>query len=180
MSFETPDSYVRAGNGITFTSEVRLELTKAVMEKGKPFRFSVFGSSMYPFIRDRHIITITPLPEGRPELGDVVAFVKPGVKKLFVHRVVRIGAGLFQLRGDNAKAPDGMVSRANIIGIVTRVEHNSSDVRAGLGRERRLVAVMSRHGLLWRITRVTGFLTTSVAAGLQKTRLDCQRGDSRE
>lgn len=137
-----------------FTSEVRLELLKTVLETGKPFRFIASGFSMYPFIQDKDIITIAPLPANRPLSGDVVAFILPDTGKLTVHRVTKIRDTIFQIRGDYMQEPDGLVPRINILGTVTRVERNGRNITTGLGRERRLIAFLSRHDLLRKISRV--------------------------
>ncbi len=151
-----------------YSSEIRLELLKAVTERGRPFRFRAPGFSMHPFIRNGDIITIAPLPPGRPGPGDVVAFVRPGTGKLVVHRVVGRTDGGYLIRGDNNDEPDGLIPAESVLGIVVRVEHNGRDVSAGLGCERRLIALLSRPGLLRRTNAGIGLFKWLGAAGLQK------------
>lgn len=165
---------MREGDGPTFTGEVRLELLKAVMEKGRPFRFTAPGSSMFPFIRDLDIITIAPLSGSCLSLGDVVAFILPDTGNLVVHRIVKREPNAFLIRGDNRAGPDGLVPRANILGTIIRVERNGRNITAGLGGERRLIAVMSRYGLLRRIVQVIRLSDKIRSAGVQK--LQAQAG----
>ena len=51
---------------------------RAVLEKGRAFRFEARGTSMLPLIRDGDVVTVTPLSGGGPRTGDVVAFADPG------------------------------------------------------------------------------------------------------
>ena len=101
--------FVKYGGEETLSMKVLVELLSAVTEKGKPFRFQVHGSSMYPCIKDLDIITISPLSSGHPRMGDVVAFISPGTEKLVVHRVVGWKENKFLIRGDNAPKSDGQI-----------------------------------------------------------------------
>ncbi len=151
-----------------YTSEIRLELLKTVVEGGHQFRMRAPGFSMHPFIRNRDIITIAPLPPESPIPGDVVAFVRPDTGKLVVHRVVKRTDDLCLIKGDNCGEPDGDITKANLLGIVTRVERNGRDVMAGFPYGRRLIALLNRSGLLLKTTSTLIFLRTYCGAGLQK------------
>ena len=131
-----------------YTSEIRLELLKAVLEKGKLFRFQAPGFSMYPFIRNNDIITIAP-PAGRSlGTGDIVAFLHPDIGKLVVHRIIDCSDNAFLIKGDNTRGADGLVARENIYGTVIRVERAGRNAVAGLGYGRGAIALLSRYGLL--------------------------------
>lgn len=119
------------------------ELMTAVLKKGKPFRFQAAGVSMCPFIRSGDVITIEPVP-GLIHFGEVLAFRQPVTDKLAVHRVVGRGRKGLLLKGDNSCHCDGWVSLDKIIGRINKVEHRGRNVRIGLGRERILIAGMSR------------------------------------
>jgi len=151
-----------------YTSEIRLELLKTVVEGGHQFRMRAPGFSMHPFIRNRDIITISPLPPESPIPGDIVAFVRPDTGKLVVHRVVKRTKDLSLIKGDNCSDPDGFIPRTCLLGIVTRVERNGRYVMAGLPYGRRLIALLSRSGLLLKTTSTVIFLRTFCGAGLQK------------
>ena len=178
MPSEKTINYVIVEKERTVNSEVRLELLKAVLEKKKPFRFTAHGFSMSPVIHNQDILTIEPLPPGSPALGDVVAFELPDIRKLTVHRVVKSENTAYLIKGDNMTEPDGMVSRADILGIVTRVERNGSIISAGLGRERPLIAILSRYGLLRGSFRLIRFPFDIGAAGLK--RIEVLASHSRE
>lgn len=128
--------------------EALVELIKAVIEKGIPFRLQALGFSMYPFIKEENYITISPLTSDHPSLGDVVAFTSLGTKKLIVHRIVEIKGDYYLTKGDNNRMPDGIIPKANIIGYVTKVDKDGKPVRLGSGFERVFIALLSRKNLL--------------------------------
>ena len=132
------------------------ELMKAVLEKKVPFRFTAPGFSMTPFIRDRDVITISPLPLPlQLHAGDVVAFINPCCRKLIVHRIVHVSKNGYLIKGDNNPEPDGRVPLSNIIGQVVRVEHRNRPVFFGLGIERYAIAWLSKREwlrpVMWRV-----------------------------
>jgi ribosomal protein S18 acetylase RimI-like enzyme len=124
------------------------DLMQAVIDKDASFRFRARGFSMYPFIKDRDVITLEPLhrPLGR---GDVVAFRQPHADKLAVHRIVSIKGGSFLIKGDNAPKPDGLILREDIFAEASAVERKGKQVGGGLGSARGLLAFLSLHNLLW-------------------------------
>jgi signal peptidase I len=146
-----------------------IELLNAVTEKGKSFRFKASGISMIPFIKDRDLITISPVPSGRPVIGDVVAFLLPGADRLAVHRIIEKRDGGYIIKGDNVPEPDGLVPAENVLGLVTAVERNGNRALLGLGKERRLIAALARHDLLkWvRVCNLTRKLLARVLIKLQ-------------
>jgi signal peptidase I len=103
---------------------------------------------MYPFIKDGDVITVAPLPPKAPSLGDVLVFIHEQARRLFVHRVTKRDGGFYVTRGDSAHFDDGMISRTNLLGYVTRVERNGKKIRLGLGPERSMIALLARTGLL--------------------------------
>lgn len=139
--------FVRRVEDSTLSMPVLVEMLRAVLERGEPFRFEAPGFSMSPFVRDGDAITVSPLSDAAPRLGDVVAFIRPETSKLVVHRVVGKQDGAFLIQGDNAEETDGPVPAANVLGRVTRVERDGKPVRLGLGPERYLIAFLSRWSL---------------------------------
>ena len=142
-----PQEFVRRVEDSTLSMPVLVELLRAVLERGQPFRFEAPGFSMSPFIQDSDAITVAPLSGAAPHLGDVVAFIRPETGKLVVHRVVGKQDGAFLIQGDNAEETDGPVPAANVLGRVTRVERDGKRVYLGLGPERYLIALLSCWGL---------------------------------
>lgn len=147
---EEASVFIIDGGEGTLTMKILVELLQAVTEKGKPFRVRAFGFSMHPFIRNRDIITISPLPSGRPRLGDVAAFLQPVTGKLVVHRVIGFKGDHCLIRGDNVVESDGLIPCPNIQGYVTCVERDGKEIWWGSGPERYLIALMSQKGLLRR------------------------------
>jgi hypothetical protein len=91
----------------------------------------------------------------------VVAFFHSQFEKLMVHRIVAKKNKCFQIRGDNSAESDGLISREQILGYVTKVERYGKSAILGLGFERYMIAFLSRLGILthllhpvWRIFRV--------------------------
>ena len=138
-----------------------LELMKAVLAKGASYRFPAYGFSMYPFIRNGDIITVSLLAKERKAgFGRVVALIHPLSGKLIVHRVIGRQSASCLIKGDNAFEVDGLVEDQNILGYVSKAERNGKRIILGLGLERYGVACLSRFLplfptllLLWKHTR---------------------------
>jgi hypothetical protein len=142
--FENPRLFVVKAEERALSGAALLELMRAVLARGVPFRFCARGWSMAPFIRDGDVITVSPLL-ARPGVGEVVAFVRPGAGNLVVHRVVGRRGLAVLIQGDSApELPDGLVPRDNLLGRVTRIERQGRDVWLGLGAERYAIAWLSR------------------------------------
>jgi len=114
---------------------------------------------MSPFIKDGDVLTITPVQTSAPGFGDVVVFTHPHTGKLIIHRIIGKKAGSYLTKGDNAPEGDGLISRAAILGRVTKVERNGKYISLGLGPDRFIIAFVIRKGLLpllnpvWRFVR---------------------------
>ncbi len=137
----------------TLSIPILIGVLQAVLDKGEPFWFEATGGSMWPFVRDGDVITVSPLSDTPPRLGDVVAFTRPESGKLVVHRVVGKRDGSYLIRGDGSPDCADVIPRANILGRVTRVERNGKRVHLGLGPERYLIAFLTRRELLWPLLR---------------------------
>jgi len=145
-----PEVRTRRGQELRLSGEALTGILRAVLAKGRPFRFRAGGWSMSPFIKDGDVITVAPLAGRRPRAGQVVAFLHPGTGTVAVHRVVRTEDGRFSVRGDNSYAPDGTLPPERILGAVTRIERGGRKVR-GTGRAASAaVAFLSRTGALVR------------------------------
>ncbi len=145
-----PAVMVRKGGELPLSGDSLTELLRAVLAKGKPFRFRARGWSMSPFIKDGDVVTVSPLGGRRPRTGEIVAFLHPRTGKAAIHRVVRMRDGRFSVRGDNAFGPDGALSPDRILGAVTRVERGGRNVRGTGGPASLAVALLSRTGALVR------------------------------
>jgi ribosomal protein S18 acetylase RimI-like enzyme len=140
MMNEYPSSFVRPNGKLRVTNRVQLELMRGVLARGAPFRFEALGFSMMPFVQHGDILTVAPLHQRAPRAGDVIAFVQADTARLAVHRVIAANDGVVIARGDNCPEADAIIPRANVLGIVTRVERDGRAIGLGLGAERRLIA----------------------------------------
>jgi signal peptidase I len=157
---EKPALFSKKGGELHLSGPDLIKLLQAVLDKGVPFRFRAKGFSMSPFIKDNDVITVSPLTDDSTRSGDVVAFIRPEMKKLVIHRVVGKEGEYFHIKGDNITDTDELIPIANILGRVTRVERNGKKIFFGLGPERFLIAFLTRRGLLfpllypiWRMVR---------------------------
>lgn len=143
-----PLLYSRKRSELSLSSESLTKLLKAVLEKGRLFRFRAKGFSMSPFIRDGDVLTLSPLKNGSPSIGKVVAIIHPITGKLIVHRVIRRKSDSYVMKGDNLPDADIPVKKIDILGYVMNVERNGKRVFVGLGFERLFIAFLSRKKLL--------------------------------
>jgi len=148
-----------AGARVVPGGEIALEgsglagLMRAVLEKGKDFRFEARGASMHPVIRDGDIVTVRPLAGGGTRTGDVVAFVHPVTGGVRIHRVVGAGEAGYVLKGDNALCEDGAVARDAVLGRVVRIERGGRTVLLGQALRSSLLARLSRTAWFTRLAR---------------------------
>lgn len=143
-----PPPFTGRGGELSLSGASLVELLRAVLDKGKPFRFQASGFSMSPFVKNGDVITVSPLPVFPPRLGDIVACIKPTEGNLLVHRVVRRNSDSLLIQGDNAAKPDGMFPATDLLGRVTRIERGGKRVFFGFGLERYLLVWLVRKGWL--------------------------------
>lgn len=127
--------------------KILTELLKAALERDKSLRFPAKGFSMFPFIKDGDIVTVSGLQNNLPRTGDIVAFVNPRNQKLAIHRIIRKTNGAYLIAGDNSIF-DGPIPKKNILGRVAKLERGEKRIFLGLGPERCLIAFFSRRRLL--------------------------------
>lgn len=116
------------------------------LNKNAKFRFKAKGASMWPWIKNGDVLTISPLPFKGPRLGDVVPYAI-SKSMMVVHRIVGKQHGKYLICADNATDYDGLFSEDAFYGRVSKIERNNRDIRFGLGPERVLIAWMTR----WRV-----------------------------
>jgi hypothetical protein len=141
---------VNNDGGITLPSEVFRGILRDALARGDCVRFEARGVSMIPFIQDGDLVTVGPLRPEAVKTGDLVAFPRPeaGMGRVAVHRVVQVLPTGLVVRGDAAFKPDGVIPFEQVIGSISKVEHEGREVRRGFGPERRLLGLLSRRGLL--------------------------------
>jgi len=155
---EKPSPRISSGGELPLSGDSLAGLMRAVLDKGKPFRFEARGTSMHPFIRDGDVVTVVPLAGPDPRPGDVAAFVQPGTGGVRVHRIVKVEAGLYFLKGDNARDVDGALARDMILGLVVRLERGGRARPVGPTFRAAAIARLSRTfwftRLSWRARRL--------------------------
>ncbi len=131
------------------------ELCREILGRRATFRFRAKGSSMAPFIREGDVLTVAAWDDRAPRRGDVAAFAYPGVGKLAVHRIVRVGDDAAWLRGDNGGPREGPVDVVDVIGRVVRVERGGREAGFALRSGGRFAAAVWRNGpaAVWRVLR---------------------------
>ena len=93
-------------------------LAEQVLQAGKQFSFSAYGSSMSPFIRDGDIVFLEQ--PSIYEVGDVAML--RGDSGLLLHRIVRIDDEGVTTRGDGMSQSDpGVAPYSALLGKVIRV-----------------------------------------------------------
>jgi hypothetical protein len=132
----------------TIPNAALITLLTATLDKGARFRFRAGGPSMSPFVKSGDVITVRRLEPKKLHIGDVLAFTHPVTDHLTVHRLIGKQGRLHTLKGDNIHLADNGVPAANILGVVTRVQRNGKTVRMGTGLGKRLIAGLSRRGVL--------------------------------
>ena len=68
-------AYICNRDDVLINGSDLIKLTKDILEKGLPIRLRASGFSMSPFIKSGDVITIIPLKNHLPRIGDVVAEV---------------------------------------------------------------------------------------------------------
>jgi hypothetical protein len=133
---------------ISFPSKELVKLMQIAFERNASFRFSATGFSMFPFIRDGDIITLSPLHGHYYLFGKVAAFYDQGAGNFIVHRVISIRHGSYIFKGDNVNHIDGLIPPENILGIVTKIERGGKNVLFGFGPERILFVFLNKFQLI--------------------------------
>ncbi len=144
---------VAPGGDLRLPGESLAGLMGAVLRKGKPFRFEARGESMHPAIRHGDVVTVAPVPDRPPAIGDIVAFVHPGTGGVRVHRVVAAGGGRYVLKGDNALGADPPIGRDGILGLVVGLERGGRRRRLGPAPQAAVLALLSRTSWFTRLVR---------------------------
>lgn len=127
------------------------EIMASVLEKGAAFRFTAKGNSMWPFIRDQDILTISRVPASGIKVGDVVAVANPATGSVIVHRVVATPAAGVMIKGDNCATADGVFAVDCVLGMVTTIERGKRRLPYCTRPFGMVIALLSASGLLNRL-----------------------------
>ena len=109
---------------IELTGANLCEIATEILSRGGSFQFKGHGWSMYPFIRDGAVITVSPVQPHCLRVGDVVLCNIQSVP--VVHRIVAKGKlqgqADFRIRGDVFSGPGEELSSASVMGRVVKVQ----------------------------------------------------------
>jgi len=120
------------------------ELIRSLLADGLAVEVEVSGSSMWPFVRSGDVIMLEPR---KPRVGDIGAMLD-SERRLLVHRVVAGSGGIWVTRGDAAGSADPPTREADVVGRVAAVVRDGHPVRTSVSAGRRILAGLSRIGLL--------------------------------
>ena len=137
-----------------FSGPTAVELVRTLLSEGISVRLRERSTIMSPFIMPEDLLVLSPLGTRSPNIGDVVIFVEPRTQRPSVQRVIKRTENSYLLKGDNARKPTGVVTRANILGRVTRVERGGRSIFFDLSPERVLTDFLNQKGLLRRLYRL--------------------------
>ncbi len=103
-------------------SETFEALSRELLNRGLSLRFEARGASMFPCIRDRQIVHVTPVIVSKLRKGDIV--LTKGHSGFRVHRLVLADhdKNLFITRGDSGQQNDLPVRGDQILGLVVAKE----------------------------------------------------------
>jgi len=62
---------------------------KETLNKNRGIQFPATGSSMYPTLREGDILRVRRIKYHEARIGDILAYERPGSKKILVHRLVK-------------------------------------------------------------------------------------------
>lgn len=142
-------AYSQKEAAFSLSSAEFCELLSAVLRRGSAFRFKARGMSMQPLILDGDCLTITPFSQNRkPRVGDVAAVVNQESESLLVHRIIRLTAEGYRIKGDNLQIADGDFPPGSLLGFVSCLERGARQIVMKTGIKHRLVAIISDLGLM--------------------------------
>ncbi len=103
------------------------------LREGRPTRWTVRGSSMWPAIRDGATVLVTPCDPRAVRAGEFVAYARGGV--LVVHRVSAVDVGGLRCRGDALSRDDRAVAWHEVLGRAAVLQQRALTVRWPRPRE---------------------------------------------
>ena len=144
--------------GIQFEDADLKVLIEEAIKKNRAIRIQAKGNSMVPSIKNKDIITIYPYGKRNPTVGDIAAFILPGRgQKLLIHRIIEIEER-FLFKGDNLKKADGVVDRANILGIVKNIKNGNIQHSVQSKHKQKMMAWLSKHNLVIIVNKIASQL----------------------
>jgi len=87
------------------------------LRAGKIVEFRPYGNSMDPLVKDNELVSVIPLGENAPEVGDIVLCTVGGCQYL---HLVKAKNGDRYLIGNNRGGLNGWTNRKHVYGVVFR------------------------------------------------------------
>ncbi|MFD2743226.1 MULTISPECIES: S24/S26 family peptidase [Sphingobacterium] len=110
----------------TIENHLFFQHVQEYIDDGKDVVFSVRGSSMSPFLKERDLITIKPLKDKDLKAGHIVlARYKKGY---ILHRVIRIDKEFLFLAGDANLVQIEKVDRNAVVGFLSEATRDKKDI----------------------------------------------------
>lgn len=128
---------------LTISGDNFLETLRSFLANNITCKIRAQGFSMTPFIRDKDVLTISPLSDHSVKKGDIVAAIHPETNKFIVHRIIEKTDNGYILRGDNSTNIDGIIAPQNIFGYVQKIERNGKNIFLGLDPERSFIPFLT-------------------------------------
>ncbi|PVH25826.1 S24/S26 family peptidase [Sphingobacterium corticibacter] len=111
---------------ITIKNSVFFEHVLEYINAGKEVVFTVRGSSMSPFLKEKDLITVKPLKGITLKIGHIVlAYFENGY---ILHRIVRLDKQHVFLAGDANLVQIEKVERQSVIGFLCEATRNKKNV----------------------------------------------------
>ncbi len=119
---------------------------------------NIQGGSMLPWIKNGDKIKIIPITS-KIEKGDIIAFYHGSPARFVAHRVIKTTPYQTITKGDNCMAEDSPLTDEDIAGKIVEIYRGSTRFFFGTGKEKKLIAVLSRINILQIVTRIIKKLT---------------------
>lgn len=156
---------------IVLTHEQFDGLSQAVLEAGGCLRFEAHGFSMHPLLKNNDVITVRPADNCELTPGAIV-LCRSAHNGLMVHRIAENDKrdspadSLLLIRGDASPEGAQLVSKDDVLGIISHVERGANAFRMDRGPWLLLGRIVARHGSLVRWIVAPGKLVRRTASRL--------------
>lgn len=156
---------------IVLTHEQFDGISQAVLEAGGRLRFEAHGFSMHPLLKNNDVITVRPANDAELAPGAIV-LCRSAHNGLIVHRIAENDYrdspddSLLLIRGDASPEGAQLVSKDDVLGIISHVERGSQTFWVDRGPWRLLGRIVAKHGSLVRWIMAPGQLARRIASQL--------------
>lgn len=100
------------------------QVISALIKDGQVLEVPVFGISMFPFLMAGTVVRVQKCSIDKVKKGDVVFFESQ--PKIILHRVIKVGDGWIQCKGDSLLRLDSVIQQDQLMGRVVAYKRNRS------------------------------------------------------